>query len=73
MAINMYLISASTRKGVFGSGTIQVVMLEDDPSRAGKGSDSGGPKREPEKLYEWELTPRHRAGSGSISRPRRTI
>jgi hypothetical protein len=59
LAVNVYLVSASTQKGVFGAGTIRVVMFED--LSGSRGRDAGG-KVDLEdaigkKLYEWELTP----------------
>ncbi len=71
LAINMYLISASTQKGVFGSGTIRVVLLEDEPSQAGEGSEAGGPEREPKKVHEWALSPEQAMPYRVMRRPNR--
>ncbi len=66
IAINMYLISGSLQKGVFGAGTIRVVLYEDKP--AAEASDSGMGRE----LHKWELTPEQAMPYRVVRRPDRT-
>lgn len=64
IAINMYLISGSLQKGVFGAGKIRVVAYEDTP-----GASETGPGEE---LYRWELTPEQAMPYRVVRRPDKT-
>ena len=73
IAINMYLYSARAQKGVFGSGTIRVIMYEDvsfQKDKSGKAPSPDG-KKTGEKLHEWELPPDKAMAYRVVRRPDR--
>jgi len=75
IAINMYLISASTQKGVFGAGTIRVTLYESQPVSATTSSGAGaGTARYVvgNKLHEWVLPPDKAMPFRVLRRPERT-
>ncbi len=75
IAINMYLYSARAQKGVFGSGTIRVIVYEDVSFQKGKNGKAPSPdgKKTGEKLYEWELPPDKAMAYRVVRRPDREI
>jgi hypothetical protein len=73
-AINLYLISGRTQKGVFGAGTIRVVMYEDTPGLEGRATQdpSGATKPAHQELYRWELPPERAEMYRVMRRPDRS-
>lgn len=58
VAVTVYLVSARQRKGVFGAGTIRVVMYEDVSAKSSDSSKEKAPaiqKTIGKKLHVWEL------------------
>ncbi len=73
IAINVCLISASTRKGIFGPGIIRVIMKEDVSGRKVERADAPSQARRTtgETLHEWELTPPQAEAFRVMRRPDR--
>lgn len=74
ISVTLYLISHSQRKGVFGSGTIRMVMYEDLSANPDKTADKAtGPiEGTGEKLHEWELTSEQAMPYRVLRRPGKT-
>ncbi len=72
LAINMYLISASRQKGVFGSGTIHVVLHEALAEGKSGASDKSWRDQTGEKIHEWVLPPDKAMMYRVIQRPDKT-
>lgn len=74
LAVNLYLISASTQKGVFGAGTIRVLLYEpQDSSSATKEADArAGQNAVGKLLHEWVLPPEKAMPFRVVRRPDRT-
>jgi hypothetical protein len=73
LAITMYLESARLQKGVFGAGTIRVVLFEDLVGDRSKTTTApNAPERVTgKKLFEWELTPDQAMPYRVVRRPER--
>jgi len=72
IVMNLYLISGSTRKGVFGAGTIRVIMYEDLSGAGGGKAQSDANKATGQKLFEWELPPEQAMPYRVVRRPDKT-
>ena len=72
LVVNVYLISGSARKGVFGSGIIRVILYEDLSGAGGGKVRPDAKKATGKKLFEWELPPERAMPYRAVRRPDRS-
>ncbi len=74
LAVNMYLVSAGTQKGVFGAGTIRVMLYEPEATTTTRSGAAGGTAGNVvgKKLHEWVLPPDKAMPFRVLRRPDKT-